>query len=57
MRQCPGGGSNAHLFVAPVIVGGGTRFLPEGLSLDLELAEERRFANGTMYLRYRTGAR
>ena len=46
-----------HLFVAPVIVGGGTRFLPEGLRLDLELAEERRFANGTVYLHYRTRAR
>ena len=43
-----------HLFVAPVIVGGGTRFLPEGLRLDLELAEERRFGNGTVYLQYRT---
>ena len=46
-----------HLFVAPVIVGGGTRFFPDGLRLDLELAQERRFANGTVYLRYRTGAR
>jgi dihydrofolate reductase len=42
-----------HLFVAPVIVGGGTRFLPEGLRLDLELVEERRFGNGTVYLQYR----
>ena len=42
-----------HLFVAPVIVGGGTRFLPEDLRLDLELVEERRFGNGTVYLQYR----
>ena len=46
-----------RLFIAPVIVGGGTRFLPERLRLDLELAEERRFANGTVYLHYRTSAR
>jgi dihydrofolate reductase len=43
-----------HLFVAPVIVGGGTRFLPDGLRLDLALIEERRFGNGTVYLQYRT---
>jgi dihydrofolate reductase len=43
-----------HLFVAPVIVGGGTRFLPDGLRVDLELAAERRFGNGTVYLHYRT---
>jgi dihydrofolate reductase len=43
-----------HLFVVPVIVGGGTRSLPEGLRLDLELAQERRFKNGTVYVHYRT---
>jgi len=43
-----------HLFVVPVIVGGGTRSLPDGLRLDLELMGERRFANGTVYLHYRT---
>ena len=43
-----------HLFVVPVIVGGGTPFLPEGLRLDIELAEERRFDNGTVYVHYRT---
>jgi dihydrofolate reductase len=46
-----------HLFVTPVIVGGGTRSLPQGLRLDLELMEERRFGNGTVYLHYRTRAR
>ena len=39
--------------VAPVVVGGGTRFLPEGLHLDLELFDERRFGNGFVYLGYR----
>ncbi|MGZ8572077.1 MAG: dihydrofolate reductase family protein, partial [Actinomycetota bacterium] len=43
-----------HLFVVPVVVGGGTRALPDGVRLDLELLDERRFGNGTVYLRYRT---
>ena len=45
-----------HLFVAPVVVGGGTRALPDGIRLDLELVDERRFGNGTVYLRYRTAS-
>jgi dihydrofolate reductase len=43
-----------HLFVAPVVVGGGTRALPDGVRWDLDLADERRFRNGVVYLRYRT---
>jgi dihydrofolate reductase len=43
-----------QLFVNPVAVGGGLRFLPDGLTLKLELLEERRFGNGVVYLRYRT---
>jgi dihydrofolate reductase len=43
-----------RLFLNPVAVGGGLRFLPDGLSLRLELLEERTFGNGTVYLRYRT---
>jgi dihydrofolate reductase len=42
-----------HLFLAPVVVGGGTRALPDGVRLPLELLDERRFGNGTVYLRYR----
>jgi dihydrofolate reductase len=42
-----------HLFLAPVIVGGGKRALPGGLRLDLDLVGERRFGNGTVYLPYR----
>jgi dihydrofolate reductase len=42
-----------HTFVAPVIVGGGKRALPDDVRLDLELLDERRFGNGTVYLRYR----
>ena len=41
-------------FLAPAIVGGGTASLPEGVRLDLELVEERRFDGGMAYLRYRT---
>ncbi|HEV2870791.1 MAG TPA: dihydrofolate reductase family protein, partial [Actinomycetota bacterium] len=43
-----------HLFLSPVVVGGGNRAFPDGLRLRLELLEERRFGNGTVYLRYRT---
>lgn len=41
-----------HLFVSPVVVGGGTRFLPDGVRLDLELLDERRFGSGVVFLRY-----
>lgn len=41
-----------HLFLAPVVVGAGKRGLPDGLRLDLELIDERRFPNGMAYLRY-----
>lgn len=40
-------------FVVPAIVGGGTAFLPHDLRIDLELVDERRFPNGTVYLAYR----
>jgi len=43
-----------HLFVAPVVVGGGTRSLPDDVRWDLDLTDERRFGNGVVYLRYRT---
>jgi len=39
--------------LCPVVVGGGVRFLPDDLRLDLELADERRFGNGVVFLRYR----
>ncbi len=42
-------------FVSPVVVGGGTHWLPDGVRIALELLEERRFGNGVVYLRYRTG--
>ena len=43
-----------HLFVTTSVVGGGTRFFPEGVRLDLELLEQRAFDSGLIYARYRT---
>ena len=42
-----------HLFVSPVVVGGGTRALPDDVRLDLELVHEQRFAGGAVQLGYR----
>jgi len=42
-----------QLFVAPVVVGGGKRSLPNDVRLKLELLDERRFDSGVVYLRYR----
>jgi dihydrofolate reductase len=44
-----------HLLLAPVIVGGGKPALPDGVRLQLELLDERRFASGTMHLHYSVG--
>jgi dihydrofolate reductase len=43
-----------QLFVAPVVVGGGKRSLPNDVHLKLELLDERRFGSGVVYLRYGT---
>jgi dihydrofolate reductase len=43
-----------QLFLIPIIVGGGKSALPDHVRLELELVEERRFDNGTVYLHYRT---
>ena len=45
-----------HLFLAPVLVGSGKPALPDGVRVDLELLDERRFASEFIYLRYRTRA-
>jgi dihydrofolate reductase len=42
-----------HQFLNPVVVGGGTAWLPAGLRLELELLDERRFAGGVVHLHYR----
>jgi dihydrofolate reductase len=41
-----------QLLLVPVVVGGGKRALPN-VRIDLELLDERRFGNGTVFLRYR----
>jgi dihydrofolate reductase len=41
-----------QLFLAPVVVGGGKRALPNGVFARLELLEQRRFDSGFAYLRY-----
>jgi dihydrofolate reductase len=42
-----------QLFVVPVVVGAGTRSLPSDARVELELLDERRFGNGTVFLHYR----
>ena len=44
-----------QLFLSPVVVGGGNAALPDDLALQLELVDERRFGNGTVFLRYAVG--
>ena len=41
-----------HLYVNPVVVGGGKRVLPKDLRLELTLVDQRRFENGTVHLHY-----
>jgi dihydrofolate reductase len=44
-----------QLFLVPVVVGGGKLSLPRnGVRVNLELLDQRRFRNGTVYLHYRT---
>jgi dihydrofolate reductase len=43
-----------HLFLAPIVVGGGKQALPDNVRLKLELLDERGFGNGVVHLRYRT---
>ncbi|HET7415548.1 MAG TPA: dihydrofolate reductase family protein [Arthrobacter sp.] len=42
-----------HLYTAPVVVGGGTRFLPDDVHVDLELLDSRQFGNGMVHAGYR----
>ena len=43
-----------HLFLTPVVVGGGNQSLPDDVHVELELLDERRFGNGVVHLHYRT---
>ena len=42
------------LFITTSVVGGGKRFFPDGVRLDLDLVETRAFDTGLIYARYRT---
>ena len=41
-----------HLFLCPIVVGGGKRALPNRVRAQLELRDERRFGNGVVHLHY-----
>ncbi|WP_022885678.1 dihydrofolate reductase family protein [Glaciibacter superstes] len=41
-------------FLSPIVIGGGTSFLPDGVRVRLELIDEHRFTNGVVHLRYRS---
>ena len=43
-----------HLFVVPIVVGGGKQSIPNNVRQKLELLDERRFGNVMVYLRYHT---
>jgi dihydrofolate reductase len=43
-----------HLFLTPIVVGGGNQSLPDHVRVRLELLDERRFGNGVVHLHYRT---
>jgi len=43
-----------HLFLTPIVVGGGKRSLPKNVRLKFELVDERRFGNGVVHLHYRS---
>lgn len=42
-----------HLFLAPVLVGGGTPVFPKGVHTPLDLVGEHRFTGGFVHLHYR----
>jgi dihydrofolate reductase len=41
-----------HLYLSPIVVGGGNRALPDGVRVELELRGERRFGNGFAHVHY-----
>ncbi|MCE7062129.1 dihydrofolate reductase family protein [Dyadobacter sp. CY343] len=41
-----------HQIICPVLVGGGKRFYPDGVKLDLKLFDERHFDSGVVILKY-----
>jgi dihydrofolate reductase len=43
-----------HLFLTPILVGGGNQALPDDVRVPLELLDEHRFGSGVVHLHYRT---
>jgi dihydrofolate reductase len=41
-----------QLFLCPIVVGGGTRALPDDVRIELDLLDEHRFGSGVVLLRY-----
>ncbi len=41
-----------QLFVVPIVVGGGTRALPDHVRVKLQLLDEHRFTGGVVHLHY-----
>ena len=52
-RSRPAWSTSCGVLVTPVVVGGGTAWLPDAVRVDLELVDEHRFGNGVVHLRYR----
>lgn len=42
-----------HLFLTPVVVGGGTPSMPANVRINLQLLDERQFNNGVVHVHYR----
>jgi dihydrofolate reductase len=42
-----------HMFLVPILAGGGKRAFPDGMQAELELLDERGFDSGFVYLRHR----
>jgi dihydrofolate reductase len=42
-----------HLFLTPILIGGGTQALPDHVRVKLDLVDERRFGSGVVSLHYR----
>jgi dihydrofolate reductase len=42
-----------HLFLNPIVIGGGKRSLPDNVRAQLQLLDEHRFGNGVVHLHYR----
>lgn len=43
-----------HLFLTPILVGGGKSSLPKNFRVNLELLDQRSFRSGVIHLHYRT---